>query len=220
MPNLVVGGCSFSSPFNIAIQHSWPTIVSTRLKANLIDETATAGSNYRIWRKITTHIHTGLVTNKDAVIIQYIEPHRTEFFSPIQRRDNDPSLAPYNQHAQAEPYKEFGYIVKNKWGLDQTGVGNEKIMGKLTMKFSDDEFDLEQFRIQHIMFQGYLKSLRFKRVFFLRGGSYSPEIKDITDYPIIDCTDTLQHHLPNDSCHMNSKGHDIVAQRVLKAFGV
>jgi len=214
-PKLIVGGCSFSSALGVEQEEKWPALVSARLKTQLIDEAAVAGSNYRIWRKITTHIHTGNVTNRDIVIIQYTEPHRTELYSPIQRTPDHPSLVPGDQNAQAEPYRDYGYIVKNKWGLDKNGVGDEKKIGKITMKFSCDEFDFEQFQVQHLMFQGYLKSLRFKHVYFLRGGNYSPELKDITDYPIIDCTDTLQHHLPNDVWHMNKQGHKIVAQRVM-----
>lgn len=216
MVKIAVGGCSFSSAFNIEKQFSWTALVSERLNCALIDETATAGSNYRIWRKIVNHIHTGTITNQDIVIIQYTEPHRTELYSPVQRRADHPSLEPYNQHAQAEPYSDnYGYIVKNKWGLEQNGVGDEKRIGLLTRKFSHDDFDLEQFRVQHLMFEGYLKSLDFKRVYFLRGGNYSPELTGITHYPIIDCTDTLQHHLPDDPWHMNTHGHQVVAKRVL-----
>lgn len=219
MVKIAVGGCSFSSAFDIEYHLSWPALVAAQLKCELIDEAAVAGSNYRIWRKIVNHIHTGNITNRDIVIIQYTEPHRTELYSPVQRNANHPSVNSNDQHAQAEPYSDnYGYIVKNKWGLEQNGVGDEKRIGLLTRKFSHDDFDLEQFRVQHLMFEGYLKSLDFKHVYFLRGGNYSPELSDITHYPIIDCTDTLQHHLPDDTWHMNTQGHQVVAKRVLSAL--
>ena len=211
---LIVGGCSFSSSVNIQLEESWPALVAKQLNCDLLDEAAIAGSNYRIWRKIVNYIVQGDVTKDDILIIQYTEAHRTELYSPIIR-----TLEHNDQHSPAEPYHD-GFIVKNKWGLETTGIGDERKIGLLTRKFSCDEFDYERFRIEHIMFQGYLKSLDFERVYFLRGGNYSLNLTDITQYPIIDCSDTLEHHLPNDTHHMNARGHEIAAKRVLNSIKV
>ena len=53
---LVVGGCSFSSSFNLRLEESWPALVAKHLNCDLLDESAIAGSNYRIWRKIVNYI--------------------------------------------------------------------------------------------------------------------------------------------------------------------
>jgi hypothetical protein len=211
---LVVGGCSFSSSFNIRLEESWPALVAKQLNCDLLDEAAIAGSNYRIWRKIVNYIVEGVVTKDDTLIIQYTESHRTELFSPIKRR-----LEHDDRHSPAESYHD-GYILKNKWGLELTGIGDEKKIGIMTRKFSCDQFDYERFSVEHTMFQGYLKSLGFNHVYFLIGGPYTPNINNITQYPIIDCSDTLKYHLTNDIHHMNAVGHKTVTQRILDVLKV
>lgn len=205
--NLFVGGCSFSSPFNLDPSQSWPALVANETGYNLIDESSIAGSNYRIWRKTVTAIENRTISPNDIVIIQYTEPHRSEFYSPLSR-----NIEFKDRHAAAEEYHN-GYIVKNKWGLEITGVGKEKKYGYLSRFFSCDEFDMERFEIEHAMFQGYLQNLGFKRVAFIVS-NYFPALEK-TLYPVIDCNDVLKHHQPNDTYHLNELGHTMVAQRVL-----
>lgn len=206
---LVVGGCSFSSPFNLPQEKSWPSIVANKLSTSLVNEAAMAGSNYRIWRKIVGHVINGTVKPDDYVFIQYTEPHRNEYYAPVTRQP--PEFK--DQHQLLEEYGT-GYIVKNKWGVESHYKQPEANYSKMSHFFSCEEFDQERFLINHTMFEGYLKSLGFNRVYFLKT-KYMTTLKSI--YPVIDCTDALQEqwHLPDDPWHLNEKGHLNVAECVL-----
>lgn len=214
MVKVVVGGCSFSSPFNLPQEKSWPSIVAKALSTSLVDEAAMAGSNYRIWRRIVGHVINGNVQPDDYVFIQYTEPHRNEYYTPTTRQP--PQFK--DQHQFLEEYGT-GYIVKNKWGVENHYKQPEANYSKMSHFFSCEEFDHERFLVNHTMFEGYLKSLGFNRVYFLTT-RYVEKLQSI--YPVIDCTDALQEqwHIPDDPWHLNEAGHRNVASRMLDAIRV
>ena len=216
---LFVGGCSFSSSLKVERDESWPNLVSKKLGITLIDESSVAGSNYRIWRKAMQHIREGTLQPTDTVIIQYTEPHREEIFSPVKRPPDHISLSENDsRNAPAEHFGKEGYLIKYKWGLDiGSGIGEEKALARMKYKFSCEAWDLERFKFTHEMFQGFLLSRKFKKVYFMLGGYYSPDLTGLVDprYKIIDCRYELKNHAAGDPHHLNKMGHQKVAQTVL-----
>lgn len=210
---MLVGGCSFSSPFSVPVNCSWPNIVANRLGYELIDEAAMAGSNYRIWRTLVNHIRSGNVKNTDKVIVQYTEPHRTEYYTPTTRTP----LMYNDQHQFHERYKD-GYIGKMKWGMEQNLKGHEQTYAKLKIFLSCDEWEREMFEINHTMFEGYLRSEGFEHVYFL-ATLYLSTLE--SHYPIIDCTNVLKtHSLKGDPWHLSEGGHLKVADKVSKVINI
>lgn len=206
---LVVGGCSFSSSFNVELDQSWPAVAAKRLEIEYIDQARTQGSNWRIWRTITNHILDGKVTPKDIVVIQYTEPHRQEIWSPVAPTHPDPKVH--------EPYDE-GKLFKFKYGSDMYAEGAERSLSKIMFRFSNETYEIERFRVHHHMFCGFLKQQGFKRVYFL-DTIYSPfeqYPQTVFDgYPIINGRHLLKYHLPGDTWHLSADGHRRAADLVL-----
>lgn len=207
---LIVGGCSFSSAFQLPREISWPQLLAKQLNTTLIDQARTQGSNWRIWRTLTKHILDGDISSSDTVVVQYTEPHRQEVWSPVAPTDRDP----YNH----EPF-DGGKLFRFKYGSHMYGVGLEKPLSDLLLKCSNEKYEIERFRVQHNLFCGFLKSQGFDNVYFL-DTVYSP-FQDypetvVAGYPIINGRGLLKDHLPDDPWHLSELGHRRAADLVYR----
>jgi hypothetical protein len=206
--NLVVGGCSFSSNFNLDADICWPVFLSKQLNCSVINESRVQGSNWRIWRTITNHILQGTVNNKDTVVIQYTELHRQEVWSPIAPHVLDKTVE--------EPY-DGGKLFKFKFGSHMYGKGLEKPLSQMLLRCSNEKYEVDRFTVHHNMFCGFLESKGFKKVYFLDTtyGPFNDPSVHKSSYPIINGRHLLEHHLPDDPWHLSELGHRRAANLVL-----
>lgn len=205
---LAVGGCSFSSNFNLPKNVCWPVFVANNLDTTLINESRIQGSNWRIWRTITDKVLQGKITNTDTIIIQYTEVHRQEIWSPV---------APYTPDSSIEEPYDGGKLFRFKYGSHMYGRGLEKPLSQLLLKCSNEKYEMERFTVHHNMFCGFLKSQGFKKVWFL-DTVYSPFASNPihnSDYPIINGRHLLEQHLPDDPWHLSELGHRQAAELLL-----
>lgn len=202
--NLVIGGCSFSSAYELNPEQAYPYLISKELQIGLIDQARIQGSNFRIWRTLTGLILKEKVRPVDKIIIQYTEPHRKEFWVPQKVTHFDPKID--------EPY-DTGKLFKYKFGADHYAVGVEKPLYRMMMRINNHHYDQELFEIQHAMFTGFLKSKGFESVVFVK-----TRYCDFTaDYPVVDCDDILEAQ-NLDGWHLSPEGHASVAQRLCEFF--
>ena len=206
---LAVGGCSYSSAFEILEKDTWPTLLSNTLETNLINESRIQGSNWRIWRTLTNHILNENLTPSDKIIIQYTEVHRKEIWSPIPVKPSE---------AEIQESYDGGKLLKWKFGAASYSEGVEKVLSSLLIKFSNDSYDTEVFKVQHNLFCSFLENKKFKNVYFLTS-IYNQLLNNSkihnSNYKVIDITNLSQHHLPGDKWHLSTTGHRQVADRIL-----
>lgn len=206
---LVVGGCSFSSDFEINRHKSYPHLISTILNTELINQARIQGSNWRIWRTITNHIINGDINSKDLLLIQYTEIHRQEFWVPIAPRHQDQSIH--------EPF-DSGRLFKFKFGSHMYGEGIEKPLSNMLYRCSNEKYELEKFVVMHEMFCGLLKHRGFDKVYFL-DTVYSPfDRVECKHYPVINGRHLLDYHLPGDPWHLSEEGHRRTAELILNVI--
>lgn len=205
---LVVGGCSFSSSFNLPENTCWPVFLSNKLNCSVINESRIQGSNWRIWRTLTNHILEKTVNKNDTIVIQYTELHRQEVWSPI---------APHNLDKNTEEPYDGGKLFKFKFGSHMYGRGLEKPLSQLLLKCSNEKYEVDRFTVHHNMFCGFLESKGFKNVYFLDTiyGPFDNMQVHKNAYPIINGRHLLSQHLPDDPWHLNELGHRRAADLVL-----
>jgi hypothetical protein len=78
MSKLIVAGCSVSDYTNV--KKVWGEYLAEQLNYEYVHEAAGCGSNYRMWRVLTTHILNGNITANDTVVVQYTTLERNEFW--------------------------------------------------------------------------------------------------------------------------------------------
>lgn len=198
---LVVGGCSFSSDFNVTEGTNYPALIASRLNVQYLDHARIQGSNWRIWRNITNHVLDGDITPDDTLFIQYTEVHRQEFWVPVAARYRDTKIH--------EPY-DGGRLFKFKFGSHMYGEGIERALSKIMMTCNSQAYELDRFRVQHNLFCSFLMHRGFKQVYFIntRYSALGQPVPHDFDYPIIDCEHILkQYHLPGDEWHLSEEGH-------------
>ena len=206
---IVVGGCSFSSSLGIRPKQKYSVLMSRELKLTLVDEARVQGSNFRIWRTITSHIINNRITPKDKLIIQYTEPHRKEYWVPQVTTHEDPMVD--------EPY-EGGKLFRYKFGADHYASGIEKAIYRVMSRSDSELYNQEVFATQHAMFTGLLQSRGFEQVVFVktRYCNFTDE-NYVGNYPVVDCDDILEAQ-NLDGWHLSAEGHSSVAYRLLEFF--
>lgn len=202
--NLVIGGCSFSSAFELQPEQAYPYLISKQLGIGLIDQARIQGSNFRIWRTITKMIIDGKIIPTDKIIIQYTEMHRKEYWVPQQVTHEDSKVD--------EPF-DNGKLFRFKYGADQYAHGIEKPIYKIMMRVANDNFDKELFDTNHFMFTEMLKGRGFESVVFVQ----TRYCNFTADYPVVDCDDILEAQ-NLDGWHLSPEGHASVAQRLCEFF--
>lgn len=240
---VIVGGCSISDSFawdpgNGAV---YGQILANRLGANYVHHAATAGSNNRIWRKVTqmvmnneiTDIHrmppvNEVITKNDIVIIQYTNLSRQEYFSLNVPKA---SRIPYDG---SESYdRDDGNIIRFK--LDSHNIPNknkyEKKFFELKEKyFTSNKFDEERFEYNHYLFHNLMMSKGIKVVYLVSPNrpldNYSWDYRHLFNkngelhVTLLEDNDKHLRQLDDGSIdyyHFNKKGHKYIAT-VLEDF--
>ena len=208
MTRLVVAGCSVSD--YTEVDKPWGEYLSEQLSCEYLHLAAGSGSNYRMWRLLVSHIVDNKITADDTVIVQYTTPERNEFWSPRPRLGDD--------HIPSG-----GSIVRIKTNTFLENDGPEHKFAKLWKNFINVEFELEKFKVNHIMFQCLMKEYGIKNLYFVQAGYYGYTLGDLQLLELyknnnIICRDIFKVEtcLPNDLSHFNDTGHKLLAEIVLE----
>ena len=205
MAKIIVGGCSFSDR-RYGIK-PWGETVADRYNCEYIHEAASAGSNYRIWRKLTAHIMNQTISSDDIIIVQYTLVDRKESWSPLIHVE-------YELEQISEPF-DNGTLIRLTPHFDQFAKNKyEKQLALCHNYFSNHKYNLECFWTQHYMFKEMCAknniTVRYLNTVYDREN----RIEDI------DATLALvnpKHRL--DSGHLNQLGHDLTAQLIIQSLG-
>jgi hypothetical protein len=219
MKKLVVAGCSVSDWTQV--DKVWGEYVAKHLGLEYMHLAAGCGSNYRMWRLLTTHIRNGTITSDDTVLVQYTTLERTEFWSA----QIDAHWQVPNAHLR-DSYTE-GSIIKFKTDSHKWSAGIERKFMKMYERFIGMEFEREKFINNHIAFQCLAKEYNIHNLYFVKVGKYGYNGEDV--HPTIskykdnflnynDIFDNKKWHLKGDPFHLSATGHTILADRVIKVI--
>jgi hypothetical protein len=206
MSKLIVAGCSVSDYTNV--KKVWGEYLAEQLNYEYVHEAAGCGSNYRMWRVLTTHILNGNITANDTVVVQYTTLERNEFWSPIVENDwlRDPAFN--------------GNIIRFKSGSHTWAKGSEKKLMKLYERFINDDFEKEKFANNHMMFQCLAKEYKIKNLYFVKLGAYGledllflPQYKN-NFFNYSNIFDKSENHITNDRYHLSDIGHKLLSTMI------
>lgn len=206
MTKLVVAGCSVSDYTNV--NKVWGDYLSNLLECDYLHEAAGCGSNYRMWRVLTTCILNGNITPNDVVIVQYTTLERNEFWSPKIEDD-------YLRDLQYD-----GNIIRFKSHSYTWHKGSEAKLMKLYERFINDNFEKEKFLNNHMMFQCLAKEYNIKNLYFVKVGAYGLEDLKLLDqyknnfFSYSDIFNTRANHIENDPYHLSDIGHKALADNI------
>lgn len=204
MAKIIVGGCSFSDRRYGLIP--WGEQVADYYNCEYLHEAASAGSNYRIWRKLTAHIMNKNISSNDIIIVQYTLVDRKESWSPLVHveYEHEQISEPFDNGTLVRLTPHFDQFAKNKY---------EKHLALCHNYFSNHNYNLECFWTQHHMFKEMCAknniTVRYLNTIYDREN----RIEDI------DATLALinpDHRL--DDGHLNQLGHDCTAQLVIQSL--
>jgi len=216
--SIVIAGCSFSDWSQV--DYNYGEYLGQNLNLPIKSYSSGCGSNFRIWRKLTKAILNKEITNKDLLVIQYTNPDRKEFWSSHASHhdfDYKPSGNSYKGSPMRDKYLD-GDIIKFKMGASTwQSVKIEKTFFQLLEEnFTSEEYDIEVFINNHVMFQSLLKEFKIPTIFLKTN-----YISIAGDIPIIDCD--FHHYLDvrhiqiidlcnEEGCsHLNDEGHQKLA---------
>jgi hypothetical protein len=210
MTRLVVAGCSVSD--YTQVDKVWGEYLAEQLSYEYLHLAAGCGSNYRMWRLLVSHVVDNKITADDTVIVQYTSPERNEFWSPRHR---------VNGQVVDDHIPSGGSIVRIKYDTYTQCDGAERKFAKLWPRFINIEFELEKFRVNHMMFQCLMKEYGIKNLYFVQAGYYGLSLGDLQLLELyknnnIICNDIFRVEtcLPNDLSHFNDAGHKLLAEIV------
>ena len=221
-PKLIVSGCSLSDRGNANICYG--DTLSELLDMEYVHQARGCGSNYRIWRTITSMIMSGEITSNDKVIIQYTTRNRREFWTSnyVEKHDRYYDSSIHNTDNSGvielvEEYGDFGFTVKYKSGAYswQSNKKTAKFFEQYQGEFVNAEYDYEMFRINHYNFCNTLLANNID-VLFLSAFDYCHEhqIEDLIEGMLIFRIDDallLPAHIQVDGTHLTDEGHSHVA---------
>lgn len=215
---LIVGGCSVSD--RTEVQECYGEILARRLNVEYIHHGAGCGSNYRIWRKITTDVINNNICAGDLVIVQYTEITRQEFWSSFKAHDKHR----YDHYGTIKMREEYdgGDILRWKLLLKGCGPYEPTFMKLKEEHFTNTNFDIERFTYNHFLFHNTLINKGIKVVYFVPTGYMSGYGNRIIDYFKDNGEIHLKQHygdaelqyLLPDRCHFSKLGHEHVAEKL------
>jgi hypothetical protein len=211
---LFVAGCSISDYTDI--EHPYGEVLSELLNFDYVHEGAGAGSNSRIWRKITDHVLNGNLTQNDLLIVQYTEVTRTEFWSalaPAGIKDTSPP---------GEPYCDGGRVIRWKPYASAWQPNKEEVefFEQYEKYFVSVEFAKQNFRVNNYNFQQMLKNHNINVVFLTTTRILNPDYQYITDHFLPNefkdntSSDKTMNLRTGDTCHFSQLGHNITANKL------
>jgi hypothetical protein len=216
MKKLCVAGCSVSDYTDV--ESPYGQLIAANLGLEYLHEGAGAGSNYRIWRRITNHVLDGNITPDDILIVQYTEIVRNEFWSALPQPDPNWYRAP-----PADTSHDNGRILRWKFGSHvwQPYEEEQHFFEEYEKYFVSPRFAQEQFRVNNYNFQMMLKYHNIKTIFLTTSrstvaGEYL--IEPFHSYQVYDKSngDPVYNLRENDSCHFSQLGHRVMADKLIE----
>ena len=207
---LIVAGCSFSDRFHV--EQCYGEILADKVNLQYLHQARACGSNYAIWRRISTLVLNGTINSDDVLLIQYTEFTRNEFATWIDVSSND---------SLVDRYDDETWVIRYKIDIDR--LYHNKTVRHFLKKYNDNfvqiKFEEEKFRTNNFNFQCML-ALNKINAFFLNLNCYAPDgyiwytIPYFKDRVYADQV-SLQH-LPyciseQDPWHMSQIGHQKLA---------
>jgi hypothetical protein len=212
---LCVVGCSVSDYTDVEFPYGH--LIANDLGLEYLHEGAGAGSNYRIWRRITNHILDGKITSDDILIIQYTEVVRNEFWSALP----EPTI-PYTS-PPAELSHDNGRVLRWKFGSHvwQSHPEEQRFFEEYEKYFVSPRFAQEQFRVNNYNFQMMLKAHNIKAIFLTTSrstltGKYL--IEPFESYQVYDKSNSEPAYnlREGDTCHFSQFGHRHMADKLIE----
>lgn len=209
--NIIVAGCSFSDYLDDN-NYVYGDRLAMMLGAKYIHEGAGAGSNWRIWRRITKMILDGKLMPDDIVIIQYTGLERKEFWSSNEQTSTSKHRESYNNDGSLLRYKAKAH----EWHKDKEA----NFLKMYEENHVSAEFCEEQFYTQHHMFQYMLKAHNVKAIFFYSRHRQQYPLIDHFKITVFDEGDEFRHnkdtwYSSEDNSHLCDKGHLQLAKKML-----
>lgn len=217
---LIVAGCSVSD--RTEVEECYGEILAKRLNVEYIHHSAGCGSNYRLWRKITTDVINNKICADDLVIVQYTEVTRQEFWSstvvPVKKC--------YDVNGNIKLREEYnnGNIIRWKNQIDGHSSNENKFFKLKEQHFTNIDFDIERFIYNHFLFHNTLINKGIKVAYFVPTGNMGGYGNRIIDY----FKDNGEIHLKQnyddnelkyllpDRYHFSQLGHKHVATQLEK----
>ena len=217
---VIVAGCSFSD-YMEDNSYVYGDRLAMMLGATYIHEGAGAGSNWRIWRRITKMVLDDFLMPNDIVIIQYTGLERTEFWSDSQpnKWHNVPERK--NTITVREPYGDDGGVLRFK---SQSHAWHKDREAEFLKMYEEHHVSIpfceEQFYTQHLMFQYMLKANNIKTIFFYSRHRQQYPLLDHFKLTMFDEGDEFRENVdtyykPDDNSHLCDKGHLKLAKKML-----
>ena len=224
---LVVAGCSFSD--FTKIDHPYGQMLSEKLSRDYIHEGAGCSSNYRIWRRLTSMILDGTITDKDLLVIQYTEKTRQEFYTSYPQ---DLAYKGPNCKEAIRVVDDYidGHIIRFKVGADvwQNNEEEKELFRMYEDGFLSLDFAKENFRTNNHNFQCMLARHNIKCIFIKTWRyPYNLDIEilpEFESYVFYDFDINREHNLfPDDAGHMSQEGHTVFSEKLhahIKTLGL
>lgn len=204
MVKIAVGGCSFSD-FRYGLI-PWGKIVADHFGVDYIHEAACAGSNQRIWRRLTAHVLNGNLIAGDIIILQYTLVDRKESWTPELHTN-------YDLECISEHY-DNGTLVRLTPHFEQFAISrHERQLAHTYNYFNNHNLNLEQFWTQHHGFSALCENKGIHLRYLNTVYDCENRIKDINGTSLLD---DPAHCL--DSSHLNQLGHNQAAQLVIQSL--
>lgn len=220
---LILAGCSVSDYSN-EFDFNYGELLASQLGYEYVHRAAGCGSNFRIWRLITSMIRNNQISENDILIIQYTTVERKEFFTSYGVSDD------CNPNSKItclkEPYDDGATI---KFKIDSYKFYRNKnernFLKTIEEEFLSSKYDYEVFLNNQLMFQCLLNQKKIKTI-FLRQTYYQPiEIPIINfDKQIYISIDQffvkglcLEEGTPRYG-HLNENGHEKLAEYLFKVI--
>jgi len=215
---LVVAGCSFSD--FTGVDHPYGQILSEKLGYDYVHEGAGCGSNQRIWRRLTTKVLDGEITENDLIVIQYTEKTRTEFYTSYPQ---DLAYKGPNCKEAIRVVDDYtdGHIIRFKIGADVWQYNQEEMDlfklyedGFLSLDYSKELFRINNYNFQCMLARNNIKCIFIKswRYPYNLDTQILPEFEPYVFYDLdIDRHNNLAE---DDHGHLSQEGHNVFSEKL------
>jgi len=217
---LFVAGCSFSD--YTKVEKVYGEFLAEKLGCEYVHEGAGAGSNWRIWRTITTHVMSGNLTSDDILVVQYTGREREEFWTDFPQPDTAFLPRTIDSLNTIDRCANGGNIIRFKANAGSWQNNPEECDFFKTYEkyFVNIHFENERFRAHNFMFQHMLISNNIRTI-FIRGirvplfpdKEILPEFRPYV-YDMGYEYDPAHNLSPSDTSHLNQLGHEVFAGRL------
>lgn len=221
MQNCFVAGCSWSD-YTGNVPKTYGDIISENYGVNYFHEARGCGSNDRWFRVLPQYIENGILQKDDLIILQITAFERTEIWSGRNYKIID-ITDPKNM---TDPFykegKRHGSVIRIKNNAHEWLNDEEATYSRAKEPLTDRHYSIECFNSRAITLQGYLEHKGFKNVYWLYPMSnmlgfntmYRPKnLITLMDWKV------GKYHLPNDPTHLNEKGHEYIADKLMRIIG-